>query len=110
MTSHLESEWGYPSSARIQRIGNNGQLLKPVGSVQRTPGVGTSVDYANEDQIVVELAVNPVSGTGTAEYMAIYDRHRADQPPQDIGFWSVRVEVPTPYPNRIHLPLVCRGG
>jgi hypothetical protein len=106
MTSHLESLWGYLSSARIQRIANSGQLLRMDGSVQSTPGVGYSVDYANEDQIALGLAVNPASGTDTADFIVVYARHRTDQPPQDIDIWSVRVEVP--YPYSVYLPLVCR--
>ncbi|MGD8967271.1 MAG: hypothetical protein PVI07_07170 [Anaerolineae bacterium] len=108
MTSHLESVWGYLSSARIQRISNNGQLLRMDGSVQSAPGVGYAVDYANEDQIALGLAVNPASGADSADHMAVYARHRTDQPPQDIDIWSVRGQVPHPY--SVYLPLVCRGG
>jgi hypothetical protein len=108
LTSHLESLWGYLSSARIQRVSGNGQLLTMDGSVQSTPGVGYAVDYENEDQIALGLAANPVSGADTSDIVAVYARHRTDQVPQDIDIWSVRVQVPAQYPYSIYLPLVSR--
>ncbi len=110
MTSHLESVWGYLSLARIQRISSDGQLLKMDGSPQNTPGVGYSVkDYENDDQIAMGLAVNPVSGAGTADYMAVYAKHRTDQTAQDFDIWSVRVQIPAPYVKSVYLPLVSKG-
>jgi len=109
MTSHLESVWGYLSLARIQRISHDGQLLKKDGSAQNTPGVGYSVDYENDDQIAIGLAVNPVSGAGTADYMAVYAKHRTDQTAQDFDLWSVRVQIPAPYVKSVYLPLVSKG-
>jgi hypothetical protein len=108
MTSHLESVWGYLSLARIQRVSYDGQLLNQDGAVQGTPGVGYSVDYDNDDQIAVGLAVNPVSGAGTADYMAVYAKHRMDQTAQDFDIWSVRVQIPAPYLKSVYLPLVSR--
>jgi hypothetical protein len=109
MTSHLESVWGYLSLARIQRISSDGQLLKMDGSPQSTPGVGYSVDYENDDQIAMGLVVNPVSGAGTADYMAVYAKHRTDQTAQDFDIWSVRVQIPAPYVKSVYLPLVSKG-
>lgn len=108
MTSHLESVWGYLSLALIQRISSNGQLLKMDGSPQSAPGVGYSVDYENDDQIAMGLAVNPVSGVGTADYMAVYAKHRTDQTAQDFDIWSVRVQIPAPYVKSFYLPLVSK--
>lgn len=109
MTSHLESVWGYLSLARIQRVSSDGQLLKMDGSPQSTPGVGYSVDYENDDQIAMGLAVNPVSGAGAADYMAVYAKHRTDQTAQDFDIWSVRVQIPAPYVKSVYLPLVSKG-
>jgi len=108
MTSHLESVWGYLSSARIQRISSDGQLLKIDGSSQSAPSVGYSVDYENDDQIAMGLAVNPVSGADTADYMAVYARHRTDQTAQDFDVWSVRVQIPAPYVKSVYLLLVSK--
>jgi hypothetical protein len=109
MTSHLESVWGYISFARIQRIRSDGQLLRMDGSPQSTPGVGYSVDYENDDQVAIGLAANPMSGTGSANYMAVYAKHRTDQMAQDFDIWGVRVEIPAPYGNRVYLPFVSKG-
>jgi hypothetical protein len=110
MTSHLESVWGYLSLARIQRVSHNGQLLDRNGAVQSTPSVGYSVDYENDDQIAIWLAVNPVSGAGTADYMVVYAKHRTDQTAQDFDIWSARVQIPALYVKSVYLPLVSRGG
>jgi hypothetical protein len=109
ITSHLESLWGYISFARIQRMSSDGQLLKMDGSPQSTPGVGYSVDYENDDQIAIGLAVNPASGAGSADYMAVYAKHRTDQTAQDFDIWSVRVQIPAPYGNSVYLPFVSIG-
>ncbi len=109
MTSHLESLWGYISSARIQRIRSDGQLLRMDGSPQGAPGVGYSVDYENDDQIAIALAVNPVSGTGTADYMAVYAKHQTDQTAPDFDIWSVRVQIPALSGNSVYLPFVSKG-
>jgi hypothetical protein len=108
MTSHLESVWGYLSLARIQRISSDGQLLKIDGSPQSAPGVGYLVDYENDDQIAMGLAVNPVSGVGTADYMTVYTKHRTDQTAQDFDIWSVRGQIPAPYLKSFYLPLVSK--
>lgn len=109
MTSHLESLWGYISFARIQRIRSDGQLLKMDGSPQSAPSIGYSVDYENDDQIAIGLAVNPVSGAGSSDYMAVYAKHRTDQTAQDFDIWSVRVQIPAPLGNCVYLPFVSKG-
>ncbi len=109
ITSHLESVWGYLSLVRTQRISHDGQLLDKGGDSQSAPGVGYSVDYENDDQIAVGLAVNPVSGAGTADYIAIYAKHRTDQTAQDFDIWSVRIQVPAPHVKSVYLPLVSKA-
>jgi hypothetical protein len=109
ITSHLESLWGYLSFARVQRINSGGELLKMDGSPQSAPGVGYSVDYENDDQIAMGLAVNPVSGSETADYMAVYAKHRTDETAQDCDIWSVRAKIPAPYVKTIYFPLVSKG-
>ena len=109
MTSHLESVWGYLSFALVQRVSNDGQLLKMDGSPQSDPGVGSSVDYENDDQIAMGMAMNPVSGVETADYMAVYAKHSTNQPAQDLDIWGVRVQIPAPYLKSVYLPLVSRG-
>lgn len=108
MTSHLESLWGYISFARIQRVSRDGQLLKLDGSPQSAPGVGYSVDYENDDQIAIGLAVNRVSGSGTADYLAVYAKHRMDQTAQDFDIWGVRFQIPTPPGQSVYLPFLSK--
>jgi hypothetical protein len=67
------------------------------------------VDYENDDQIAIGLAVNPASGAGSADYMAVYAKHRTDQTAQDFDIWSVRVQIPAPYGNSVYLPFVSIG-
>jgi hypothetical protein len=109
ITSHLESVWGYLSSARIQRVSHGAHLLKMDGSAQNTASVGYALDYENEDQIALGLSVNAESGSDAADFLAVYARHGTDQAPQDIDIWGVRVRVPTPHPYGVYLPLVCGG-
>ncbi|MFX0203071.1 MAG: hypothetical protein ACFFCW_43765, partial [Candidatus Hodarchaeota archaeon] len=68
-----------------------------------------SVDYENDDQIAVGLAINPVSGAGTADYVAVYAKHQTDQTSQDFDVWSVRVQMPAPYMESVYLPFVVKG-
>ena len=104
----MESVWGYLSLVRIQRISSDGQLLKMDGSTQSAPGIGYSVDYENDDQIALGLAVNPLTGVRTADYMTVYAKHRMDQTAQDFDIWSVQVQIPAPYLSSVCLPLVSR--
>jgi len=78
------------------------------GSTQSAPGIGVSVDYENDDQIALGLAVNPLSSVRTADYMTVYAKHRTDQTAQDFDIWSVRVQIPAPYLSSVCLPLVSR--
>lgn len=110
MTTHLESLWGYLSFARIQRVNNDGRLLKLDGTLQDSPRVGYSIeDYENEDQIAIGMAVNPVGGIRVAEYMMVYGKHLRNKPAQDYDIWSVRIQVPAPYLKNVYLPLVSKG-
>jgi len=109
LTSHLESVWGYLSFALVQRVSSDGQLLEMDGSPQTEPGVGSSVDYENDDQMAIGLAVSPVSGAGTADYMAVYSKHSTGKPAQDYDIWGVRVQIPAPYLKSVYLPIVSRG-
>lgn len=106
MTSHLESLWGYLSFALVQRVSSDGQLLKIDGTPQSSPGVGYSVDYESEDQIALGMAINPVSGAGTADYMVVYGKHLRNKPAQDYDIWSARMQIPAPYLESVYLPLV----
>jgi len=109
MTSHLESLWGYKSFALVQRVSNNGQLLKMDGTPQSSPGVGYSVDYENEDQITMGMATNPVGGVRTADYIVVYGKHLRNKPAQDYDIWSVRIQIPAPYLKSVYLPLVYKS-
>lgn len=109
MTSHLESLWGYKSFALVQRVSNNGQLLKMDGTPQSSPGVGYSVDYENEDQITMGMAMNPVGGVRTADYIVVYGKHLRNKPAQDYDIWSVRIQIPAPYLKSVYLPLVYKS-
>jgi hypothetical protein len=108
MTSHLESLWGYLSFARVQRVSSSGQLLKIDGSLQSEAGVGSSVDYENDDQIAIEMTVNPVSGTSTADYMVVYSKHPMGREAQDFDIWGARVRIPAPYIENVYLPIVLK--
>ena len=109
MTSHLESLWGYKPFALVQRVSNNGQLLKMDGTPQTSPGVGYFVDYENEDQITIAIAANPIGGIGVADYMVAYGKHSKNKPGQDYDIYSVRIQIPALYLKNVYLPLVCKG-
>ena len=109
LTSHLESLWGYLSFALVQRVSSSGQLLKMDGALQSEAGVGSSVDYENDDQIAIGMTVNPVSGVSTADYMVVYGKHPTDRPAQDFDIWGVRVRIPAPYIENVYLPIVFKG-
>jgi len=108
MTSHLESVWGYISFALIQRMSLDGQLLNLDGSMKSQPGVGNSVDYDNDDQISIALAVNPISSMSTTDYLVVYGKHAPTQHSQDFDIWGARVQMPAPYLKNVYLPLVCK--
>ena len=93
ITSHLESIWGYLSSCRVQRLGIGGQLLNIDGTPRSLPGVGTAIDYANDDQLAVALAANPNSGPNTADYLVAYGKHAPGQPSLDFDTWDTRIQV-----------------
>lgn len=108
MTSHLESVWGYRSFALIQRVSNDGQLLKMDGSPQSQAGVGSSVDYENDEQIAISIAENPASGAGTADYLVVYSKHSRSQAETDFDIWGARVQIATLALQRVYLPLLLR--
>lgn len=108
MTSHLESVWGYLSFALIQRVSSDGQLLKMDGSPQSQPGVGSSVDYENDEQVAIAIAGNPASGVGTADYLAVYSKHSRNRAETDFDIWGARVQIATPALQSIYLPLLLR--
>jgi len=111
MTSYLESVWGYVSFALVQRVSNDGQLLNLDGSVKSQPGVGNSLDYDNDDQISVSIAVNPQSGTGTSDYLAVYGKHAPRQQAQDFDIWGARVRMAVTIltlDHKIYQPLVLK--
>jgi Zn-dependent metalloprotease len=87
-TSHLESLWGYISTVRIQRVRSDGQLLNLDGSLRSQPTVGNALDYANDDQISLAMAVKP---SNVAEYLVIYGKHAPGQQAQDFDIWGSRV-------------------
>lgn len=91
LSSHLESIWGYLSLARIQRVTKDGQLLKLDGTVRSEPGVGTSIDSDNDDQIGLALTANPTGYTGTADYLAAYSKHAPGLAGQDFDIWGGRI-------------------
>lgn len=107
LTSHLETVWGYISLALVQRVSSIGELLNLDGSVKSQPGVGNSVDYDNDDQISVGMAVNSMGETGASEYLVVYGKHAPREPAQDFDIWGVRVQMPaspTATPTPIHTP------
>ncbi len=108
MTSYLESVWGYLSFALVQRIASDGQLLNLDGSPQGDPGVGSSVDYDNDDQISIAMATNPRGGAGKADYMIVYGKHPINRPAQDFDVWGVRVQIPAFYLESVYLPVVLK--
>ena len=94
MTTHLESLWGYFSSARIQRVLDNGQLLKLDGSIRDRAGVGYSVDYTNDDQLSIAAAANPATTDGASDVLLVYAKHAPNQHTRDFDIWAVRIRVP----------------
>lgn len=109
MSSHVESIWGYLSFALVQRVTPQAQLLRLDGTVRSQPGIGNSIDYANDDQIGIGLATDPLGGVGTADYLAIYSKHAPGQPSTDFDVWDARVRMPAPGIKGSYLPLVIRS-
>ena len=94
MSMHLESLWGYLSLVLVQRINRQGQLLRMNGARQHEAGVGYSIDYQNDDQIGIDLAVRPAGTSDTVdEAMAVYSKHQFSKPSQDFDIWSARIQV-----------------
>jgi hypothetical protein len=110
VTTYLESLWGYLSLALVQRVSNTGQLLKMDGTAQSQPGVGYSVDYENEDQVAVGMAVNPAAGCGAPDYLMLYSKHTPNKPAQDLDVWGVGVQMEDTAQNVkcAYLPLIKR--
>jgi hypothetical protein len=111
LTSHLESVWGYISLALVQRVSNFGELLNLDGSAKSQPGVGNSVDYDNDDQISMAMAVNPTGQTGSSEYLMLYGKHAPRQTAKDFDVWGVRMRMlasptatPTPTSTVVSTP------
>jgi hypothetical protein len=92
LTSHIESVFGYFSSTRIQRIDLTGQLLKADGQIQDTPGIGTAIDFANDDQLTLALATNPTASSNTG-YLVAYGKHAPNQHAKDFDIWAGRILV-----------------
>jgi hypothetical protein len=110
VTTYLESLWGYLSLALVQRVSTTGQLLKMDGMAQSQPGVGYSVDYDNEDQVAVGMAVNPAAGCGAPDYLVLYSKHTTNKPAQDLDVWGVGVQMEDTAQNVkcAYLPLIKR--
>jgi len=93
LTNHVESLWGYFSLALVQRISSDGQLLTLDGAPRSEAGVGISVDYENDDQLAISIAVNPESRAGAADYLVIYGKHSRNAAVKDFDIWSVRIQA-----------------
>lgn len=114
INSHLDSLWGYYSSARIQRIDADGNLLDRNGCVQPELGVGNALDYDADSQLSLVLA-ETFLGDVEVGYAAVYGKHPPDTHEQDFDVWGnvgTYVDVvAAAYPHRLLLPLVMnRGG
>jgi hypothetical protein len=102
MTSHVESVWGYYSSARIQRINQTGALLDKDGRKLDSPALGVATDYDIDDQISISIATN-VDNVGRAAYVLVYSKHAPGEHSQDFDIWGSRVllknvNLPRPSP------------
>ena len=97
ITSHLESVWGYLSTARVQRITDSGELLRMNGSLLSQPSVGTSIDYANDDQFGSGLALAPAPGSELSGCLAVYGKHALGRQSLDFDIWGARVQIPNEY-------------
>jgi hypothetical protein len=104
LSSHLESLWGYLSFALVQRIDTNGQLLRQDGTLQNQSGVGTSIDFALDDQIGITMAVVP-SQLEIANYAVLYSKHAVNQHSQDFDIWSAIFRVASPDIKTLYLPI-----
>jgi hypothetical protein len=107
MTSHIESINGFISAALVQRVSLNGSLLYlEDGSVMNDASVGWSVDYDNDDQVGIALAVN------SANYLVAYSRHAPDKHSRDFDIWAAKVQVSPgsviPVSGKIYIPVVVK--
>lgn len=101
---YMESFGGYVSSALVQRVDVNGQLLRMDGSVMPAPGVGRAVDYALDDQLFVALAANASSGPNTSDILAVYSKRLLEGHEYNMDIFGVRVTYPVSKGNYVFLP------
>lgn len=107
-TSHQESVFGYLSSALVQRIDANGNLMEMNGKPQTEVGVGNSVDYQLDDQLNLGMAVNETGGL--ASVLVAYGKHAVQQHSRDFDVWSTRMQVLTKdLPLKTYTPVIGRS-
>lgn len=107
--NHLESLWGYLSLALAQRVDRSGQLLRLDGSVRTQAGVGSSVDYSNDDQMGMSIAANSFGWAHRADFTMVYAKHLAGQPSQDFDIFVTRLSFPTEIGSAMFLPIAVRS-
>ena len=89
---YLDSIFGYYSTALVQRVKPNGQLLKLDGSTQFSAGVGWSVDAYNDDQIGISLALTSARSNGGLDYTFVYGKHMLNTAFQDFDIWTTQLQ------------------
>jgi len=97
MTSHLESLGGFYSSLRVQRMDHENHLLKNDGTIRDQVSIGEILDIEKDDQLSLNITANPNSGSGTADYLAVYAKHMTSGSPYDFDIFSVRIQLPVQY-------------
>lgn len=98
MTTHVESVFGYFSSARIQRVNVDGSLLRLNGSPQEGSGIGSAIDFTSNDQISLSAAANDTS-SHSGGYLVVYGKHAPNQHSQDFDLWRSQLVPPTNTPT-----------
>lgn len=107
MTNDLDSIFGYFSSARIQRVGENGQLIRLNGTAQPEVAVGSAIDYDNDAQISVAVAYDPTIRSRQKSYMIVYSRHAPDNHSQNFDIWRAQLQLDVRNVIRVlHLPFI----
>lgn len=106
ITTYLESLWGFLSSARVQRLTADGQLLQMDGTNQSGVGVGSAVGFSLDDQLSISLATNSSYLLPMADYAILYSMHELNEHAQDFDIWRGFIKSQSADLRTVFLPLV----
>lgn len=105
-TSHLDSVFGDFSSVRVQRVLTDGRLIRLNGTALTLPTVGQSLDYENDTQISIGMAIQQLTNTDHAKFIITYAKHSLDSTAQDLNIWGIPISVTAKDISKVFLPIM----